>query len=438
MARKGSPTLEDQMRAAEDEQYRRTYNAVPGNRDLRRDQAPSARGRIADSERLRAQAVAALASMQAERERQGRGNPFDVVTRLADAYKEQTHSGGLKAAAAKAPKGAPDPLDAILAGLPPIDRAAYLTPFDEADAAARAAHAAAVPSIQSGYADLEQRMGATRDDTAAQLEAMRLASEQMGAQGAAELGGRATSTADSLRLLGVDGANLGRAQAGLETIQATQGENAAAHTQSADRIGDIFNQSANSRISDQALAEQAALSNADNTLSATLQRIGLGRAEAEQKFQQDSTDRQMTLADLQLRQQEQAAAQASEQAKAQGDLAKEAQRLAQQFAVAPSQEFRDNYDVIAGKFPKAIQVFEDLTKGTPKGKEGYVAALRRLEGVADLLENGGYKSEATGETFNNQFDLATIRSWLQAYYDDKPRLSAEGQAQIEALFGGGR
>lgn len=170
------------------------------------------------------------------------------------------------------------------------DKAAYLKPFEEAEARARQAHGEALPVIASAYDTLRSKLGAGQQDFAG--EQARVASEQQA---------RAAQLSDNVRRLQAPALADVQAQSGGGAApsltagviaQATQNEanlTDAQRRQGAflDNLARTSEQSHTSRLTDTHAAQQAASQNASFNLDQILGQLGMQRANAERQYGAD-------------------------------------------------------------------------------------------------------------------------------------------------------
>lgn len=313
--------------------------------------------------------------------------------------------------------GAPSLLDQALALIPQPNRADYIGPYDEAEASARQAYEAALPAIQGAYGQLRGDLAELHTDTNAQQAIISQQLQQRLGQGAAEVSGMNEAVLADLAAQGVIPELMGRTGAEANQQLANVKEQGVSEQAMSDRLAQVSRQSQQSRLSDVGLAESAAQANAATNLEGILQQIGVGRAEAGREYTADSQSAATAAAELRL---EAAAADEKakvEQAKAMADVLKEAEKS----APTAHDEFVKNVMPTMG--PKAAALFDTIlgnVKG--KGQEALVRAMREI----DRLEAGGGTYEHYDDAGNLEFsfkpDTATLRRWLEAYYDEDTKV----------------
>lgn len=336
----------------------------------------------------------------------------NALQSIAEAARITGAVGGLSGAnvAPSLQEPTQDPLEALLASIPGVDRNAYVAPFDQAESAARSAYEAAVPSIESTYANLQQRLAGNQADFASEQQGVSQGLEQRIAQG---LGDVRSTVAPSLADL-MDQGGGGSLTAGVEAENAQQlanlkvqgGEERAL----TDRLAQVQSQSAQDRSSDAELAQSAALANASTNLESTLQQIGLGRADAERQFNLDSAQRAAQVADARAQYQ--------------------AQQLEQmeKLATTPRDDFIGSWEERVQRNPLATAAFGEIT-GAVKGT-GPMAMTQALQQIESGLQGGvdpvdgeeippGVWKLSDGRKF--RLDRDVLAQWIRDYYDDQTR-----------------
>lgn len=338
----------------------------------------------------------------------------DLARTLGDRVPSRVLDGGVNLQAA--PKGPPS-IDDLIALLPTVNHSDYVAPFDQAESAARAAHDAAIPAINELHAGLVSRLGSIGADQQSQMSAQRAALEQrVGAQNA-EMASARTGLVDSLKAQGVDVAQLlGMADAGGLARQEAAQQNGQAQVDLQSRLADVAKQSMDSRLTDAESSKTEAANVANATLQQLLGQIGMRRADSERQYTADTQSRALDVAKLQMQQQGQDTDNYIAAAKADADKATEMHKLATTLATTPRQNLEKQFADFAaeGKYPVARQAFMELVsriKG--KGQLGYSQALDAL--------NAGASGLADGSMYGHKLDVATLKDWLKAYYDDETK-----------------
>lgn len=287
----------------------------------------------------------------------------------------------------------------------------YIAPYLQAEEAAKGAHEVGTAEIQAAAERHLERLAQTEAQysqeqaQASQAEAAHRAFFQ------AQLDQALTPSTLAQELGAAPGLE---AEAGLIQALAQQAN------QAQDELNTNMQQSQAQQFVDRTEGAQQSEANslavAQNNLSALLQQIGLGKAQAEQQYNQD------------LNSVEQANAQAADQARRQWmeyqaaqqqgvleDLAFQEQ-LVGESTVHP---WEQKFDSRARQYPKAMNFFQnylDTYAGTERLPENRQAAIAKLPDALAVYQ------EATGTKLNPQI----ITEWINEYY------STEGGGSFDA------
>lgn len=307
-------------------------------------------------------------------------------------------------AALQAAQGGPPPIDtaapaggaegflgmelAALGGGPEKD--SYLRPFDEAEQRVRSTYTQALPDITRAYDELRTRLGAGQQQFSA--EQAQIASEQQA---------RMAQLAEKVKQLqGPAGADLAAQSGGSAAPSLTAGVNAQAASTEAnladaqrrqqaflENLARTGEQSASSRLASTHTAQQAATGNATQNLNTILSQLGLQKANAEARYQNDRADHDRQVAGTKI-------SAMKEAARARQDEAKE--------AAAAEKE-------IQGAYKKALATnapVYDFAREHPYLKTAPATTKAFTDLMASVKEGGAIgKSQALGLLNNHQNEL---------------------------------
>jgi hypothetical protein len=300
------------------------------------------------------------------------------------------------------------------------DRNAYVAPFDQAEARAREAHAAAVPTIAGQYADMTRGLGDTQRAQQAQAQqtqanqAAAMASQQQLLQ---KLQAPVLADLQAQGGQAAVGSLTGALQASMAAGQAGVGAAGAAQQQLSQNLANAQQQSYDSRIQDARLAEEAAQGNASQNLNSILNQIGVQRAGAERQYGDDvqRLHAQRQQIDLQLAQLQDAGRASAQQAM---DPARQLNQLQATDQLAAYQQQRNA--------PPVYQLLDTWRQDNPS--------------ATSLLESVYGQSDDQNEAYSILAEMA--RSQAKQFggqfikYDGK-RISVQWiKAKLDELYGG--
>lgn len=319
-------------------------------------------------------------------------------------------------------------IDKFISQLPTIDRNQYVKPYDDATAAARWTAAEADNSIKANYkglgGTLDRLEGDWRVQTNDDMADMKAAHQQL----LAENQKFQQAGMNSLQAQGVTTPELmaQSAQAGGEQ-QAALHANVANNEGTARAFQRIQEQSMRERQADVPAMQAASSANASNNLQALLQQIGMGKAEAEREFAQDSAQRQQEIAKMRLD-----AEMALQEAAAQGadpreildlnlkrlELVEKQQKMLREADPANQERLRPDGKPMTGQDDFWLQRMREI-QGKYKQSSQF---------LADALGNNGDYPSARAYVFNPanielaeeelgvKINPAKIDEWLKEYY----------------------
>jgi hypothetical protein len=303
------------------------------------------------------------------------------------------------------------------------------SPFDAAEAKARESASMGSDEIRNAYAALRDKLGMQNVDLAQQLQGNRASMVAEQQTSTAGLKAGQEDLAAKLRAQGVDVASLlgGFEAEGQARLQGNEAQ-ASTRLALADRLAQVAGQTARDRESDAGLAESSALSHTQSNLSNLLGQIGLQRSQAESAVARENANRAASSASKGLSPLEAAEMKykyGQDAADTEVKRLQEITKMAEAAQTTSKADFEKSYGALTEKYPVATGAFEMILKEAGKGDMGRAKALRILQRDAAKLTNPK-DPEGPGK----KLDLAKLRSWIEQYYDETPRLPAELAAQL--------
>lgn len=350
------------------------------------------------------------------------------------------------AAEPQVPHGDGDAVSAYMAmmggGGPAPDRAAYVQPFDDAEARSRETFTQAQGTIGSQYDALKAALGANHAQ--AQGVQQRLGDERLAqyAAAAAQIGELNSDVLRDIQLQG--GGNAGAVTAEIGNREAEMRAQQARQQGLADEMAQSRQRSHDTRLADSDLLRQSALADAQNNLNSILNQIGVGRAQAERQYTNDAQDYARSQASARLSAVKEAMSQADDEAKAAEKFETERQKILKSIESSPYDEFMAGYADRAARFPKSVQVFESITNAAKgKGQMGLAQALRILGDHSKDISSGNYHLDYDDpeSRIRNRINPTVLENWLRAYYDTDSKSPSKRKAEemgldLAALLGG--
>jgi hypothetical protein len=294
--------------------------------------------------------------------------------------------------------------------IPEPDRGLYMRPFDEATTRANESYSRALPQLKAIYDDLDKKAGAGQKALRSNVAALTSEREQQMANRAAELRSDVGPSQAAL-VQGGEAATGADDQAVFQ--QRLLKENFDAERARTNRLAKA--DEATAVQLDQQVDESRANSSAAarNNLDDILGQIGVGRSEAEMKYEQDR--RAVAAQNEQIKQ----AWEQERYAAAQQALDEWVQMntgLAEAATSSRRQQFEARAPELASSYPRQWAAFQDIIgEASGKGQMGFTSALREMEAMFS-------RGDEVAKQYGAKFGKGRIRQWLEDYYDDEERI----------------
>lgn len=296
-------------------------------------------------------------------------------------------------------------------GISMPDRAAYMSPFDEAERRANEAYGKTVPALEQLYGGLQQNVTARGAETTAAVDRLQAEREAQMGQRLSEL---APTMPSQAALVAGGEVATGAAQEQAQSVEALKAQFDAERARGS-RLDQVDAQAQTALQQSVEGAKANSTAAARNNLDSILQQIGVERAGAEAAYQDDVRQVQSANADNARRQQEQQRA----------DLEAELDRhlklqtgIAQMATGSGRKAFEAQVPQLSSAYPRQFRAFNDIvSRAKGKGQMGLASALQVLEEAAPGLQDGSI--------YGAKFGTGRLKSWLEAYFDEEDRLDPD-------------
>lgn len=324
--------------------------------------------------------------------------------------------------------------------VPMPDRANYMRPYDVAQWTAQDTYNQSVPHIGGIFDDLQAALNQREQESAAQANTL----VQQGNQEQAALqqsAAAATAPTTLAAALGGSSQADAMAEADQALLQAGQSNrNQLVREMEAQTVND-----SNQREADAEVMRSASLGNARTNLDAILQQIGIGRAGAEQQFQQDTTAantanqqarNEHALMQLDMQRQQIEMAQQAEQMWAQQN-----ERYAANSMTSGRMNWENNLESRQRQAPDVTSAMIDLIDEFGDGPTGRAQAMQFISQYEPLITSGrlfidkeeGVVRRTRGDErphWNAPINVDILRNWLREYYDEEERVDPMRYSQL--------